>query len=59
MNLNNYEVKELSISESVKFNGGSKYLLGALFYYAWEFANNPQAHIDAFMEGWNAARKKE
>ena len=56
MNLNNYNVKELGIYESAKINGGSKWLIGALFYYAWEFANNPQAHIDAFMEGWNAAR---
>ncbi len=56
MNLNNYDVEGLSIHESAKFNGGSKWLVGALLYYAWEFANNPQAHIDAFMEGWNAAR---
>ena len=53
-----YKVQELKDSESRKVNGGYFLWIGsALMYYCWEFATNPQAHINAFKEGMEMAKK--
>ena len=58
MNIENYDVKELTQKEAKVVNGGFWAYIGvAIMYYCWEFATNPQAHIDAFKEGMEMAKK--
>lgn len=55
--LKSYKIQELSVEECENVNAGWwQYVVGAVAYFLYESAANPQASSDAFSEGWDAAQ---